>query len=368
LDGNADIFVSSAEADRPWVELFVRALRAEGWSVYWDLDLPTGEGFEPPAETALDAAALIVVVWSRLAAGARGIGLAADRIDEGGSGLAVRRDDAALPDQLEYCPVVDMRRWEGGSLPERLRQEIGRRLEHVSAQAALGPARSRPVDASRPMALPSPPASARRGSPMWMAAMASFVLLLGGIGVASYLTLGTGIGRGPFVGDPLPYPSAPPSVDSWQPTARDIGTAQVALGLPPTGTLGPQGSSTREAIAEFQLGLLARGEDWDLTGRLDSATADLLAQLGPMPANLASGFERAFLTNKDPGAGNGRFSVVDRARLELLWRALGMPDAPPQGDAVWPALRRAISATRARLGLGVGQSHLDSRLWQFIRP
>jgi hypothetical protein len=61
----ADIFVSYASADRDRVWLVVQALRAEGFSVWWDRDVPASAQWEPTIVAALEAAKCVIVFWSR---------------------------------------------------------------------------------------------------------------------------------------------------------------------------------------------------------------------------------------------------------------------------------------------------------------
>jgi hypothetical protein len=60
----ADVFISYRSADRPQVQPLVLALRAHGFSVWWDQDIPTGAAWEWTIEQELRQAKAAVVVWS----------------------------------------------------------------------------------------------------------------------------------------------------------------------------------------------------------------------------------------------------------------------------------------------------------------
>ena len=60
-----DIFVSYSSVDLDRVLPLVAALEAEGWNVWWDRELVTGDSFDEEIENALEVASCIVVVWSQ---------------------------------------------------------------------------------------------------------------------------------------------------------------------------------------------------------------------------------------------------------------------------------------------------------------
>ena len=60
----SDIFISYAREDKGRVEILAKALQANGWSVWWDPQIPAGKRFDQVIEEALAAAKCIIVVWS----------------------------------------------------------------------------------------------------------------------------------------------------------------------------------------------------------------------------------------------------------------------------------------------------------------
>ena len=60
----AEVFLSYAHQDLPRVRPLVKALEAEGYSVWWDRELQPGESFEATIDREIQAAKCILVVWS----------------------------------------------------------------------------------------------------------------------------------------------------------------------------------------------------------------------------------------------------------------------------------------------------------------
>jgi len=61
----ADIFISYSQQDRHRVEPLVDALTAEGYRVWWDLEIRAGESFDELIETTLKKVRCVITLWSR---------------------------------------------------------------------------------------------------------------------------------------------------------------------------------------------------------------------------------------------------------------------------------------------------------------
>jgi TIR domain len=59
-----DIFISYASEDRLAAERLAEALTREGWSVWWDPDIPPGDVWDELIEQELAAVCCVVVLWS----------------------------------------------------------------------------------------------------------------------------------------------------------------------------------------------------------------------------------------------------------------------------------------------------------------
>src|SRR5438477_7133745 len=60
----SDIFISYSREDQAVARRYADALEAQGFSVWWDADLRSGEAFDEAIEAALRAAKAVVVLWS----------------------------------------------------------------------------------------------------------------------------------------------------------------------------------------------------------------------------------------------------------------------------------------------------------------
>jgi hypothetical protein len=60
----ADIFISYASEDRERAKLLAETLKEQGWSVWWDRELPFGRPFDEVIRTELRAAGCVIALWT----------------------------------------------------------------------------------------------------------------------------------------------------------------------------------------------------------------------------------------------------------------------------------------------------------------
>ena len=68
----ADVFISYKAEDRRRIQPLVQALQADGYSVWWDQHIGTGDAWRQTIERQLDAAKCVIVAWSKHSIGPEG--------------------------------------------------------------------------------------------------------------------------------------------------------------------------------------------------------------------------------------------------------------------------------------------------------
>lgn len=61
----SQIFISYANEDKAFARRLADAFKAEGWSVWWDKQIPPGMDYAQVIERAVNAASCVVVLWSK---------------------------------------------------------------------------------------------------------------------------------------------------------------------------------------------------------------------------------------------------------------------------------------------------------------
>jgi len=108
----ADIFVSYARSDKARVAPLVAAIKAKGWSVWWDPSIAAGQQFDDQIEAELLAASAVLVVWTPASVLSRWVrGEARDAAERDILG-PVRFDNARLPIDARAIQTTDLDSWD----------------------------------------------------------------------------------------------------------------------------------------------------------------------------------------------------------------------------------------------------------------
>ena len=148
-----DIFVSYARSTAHHAQAVAEALRALGYRVWLDDELPAHRAYADVIEERLRAAKAVVVIWSAEAAKSQWVQSEADRAREEDKLVQLTVDGARLPMPFDRIQCADLAGWTGD--PEA----PGWRKVAASVAELIGGAgvAAAPVMAPPPPSLPSKP-------------------------------------------------------------------------------------------------------------------------------------------------------------------------------------------------------------------
>ncbi len=127
--------MSYAREDEEKIKALVAALEAEGWSVFWDRRIPTGETWRGYIGSALESARCVIVAWSRHSIDSQWV---AEEADDGKARqilLPVLLDRIQPPRGFREIQAADLSGWEPGQGSENfaaLVDDLRRLLEKRS--------------------------------------------------------------------------------------------------------------------------------------------------------------------------------------------------------------------------------------------
>lgn len=109
----ADIFISYKKEDAGRVVRIVEGLRAEGFSVWWDHGIAPGSQWDQTIQRELDAAKIVVAVWSDQSVHAPWVKEEAGVGKARGALVPVRIDDVEPPLGFGLIQFADLIDWDG---------------------------------------------------------------------------------------------------------------------------------------------------------------------------------------------------------------------------------------------------------------
>lgn len=109
----ADIFVSYASANRARVHVLAVALGAQGWTVWWDREIPIGKSYQSVITEALTSALAVTVVWSGESIVSNWVIEEAEEGKKKSSLFPVLIDDVQAPVGFRLIQAADLRNWTG---------------------------------------------------------------------------------------------------------------------------------------------------------------------------------------------------------------------------------------------------------------
>ena len=109
----SDIFISYARSTAAHAQKVAEALRAAGYSVWRDDDLPAHRAYGEVIEEQLGLAKAVVVVWSAEAVKSQWVRSEADRARGEAKLVQLAVDDVRLPMPFDQIQCADLSGWTG---------------------------------------------------------------------------------------------------------------------------------------------------------------------------------------------------------------------------------------------------------------
>lgn len=114
-----DIFISYCRDDRPAAQHFAACLAQEGFSVWWDAVLRSGQTFDEVIEKELRAAKAVVVLWSPRSVSSRWVRAEATLADRSDKLVPVIIEPCNLPIIFELTHAASLGDWTGDTSDRR---------------------------------------------------------------------------------------------------------------------------------------------------------------------------------------------------------------------------------------------------------
>ncbi len=108
-----NVFLSYSREDRAQAQALVRALEARGCKVWWDGLLVGGMAFANTTEQALESAAAVLVLWSKISVESHWVRDEATRGRDRGCLVPATIDGTMPPLGFRQYQVIDLTRWRG---------------------------------------------------------------------------------------------------------------------------------------------------------------------------------------------------------------------------------------------------------------
>jgi len=111
--GVPDVFLSYNREDQAVARRFAEAFEREGFSVWWDVGLKTGEAYDQVTEKALREAKAVVVLWSKRSVESRWVRAEATLADRNKTLVPCMIEPCERPIMFELTQTAELGHWAG---------------------------------------------------------------------------------------------------------------------------------------------------------------------------------------------------------------------------------------------------------------
>lgn len=109
----ADIFISYSGEDKTNVQQIAQLLEQQGWSVWWDRQIPIGKKFDSVIEEELQKSCCVIVVWTQRSVKSEWVKNEANEAAQLGKLVPVLLEDVPLPLAYKRTETAMLANWHG---------------------------------------------------------------------------------------------------------------------------------------------------------------------------------------------------------------------------------------------------------------
>ncbi len=109
----ADIFISYSGEDKTNVKVIAEILEQNGWSVWWDRQIPIGKQYDTVIEEELAKAWCVIVIWTQRSVTSEWVKNEASEAAQSGKLVPVLLDNVALPLAFKRTETAMLTGWNG---------------------------------------------------------------------------------------------------------------------------------------------------------------------------------------------------------------------------------------------------------------
>lgn len=109
----ADIFISYSGEDKTNVKLIAQLLEQQGWSVWWDRQIPIGKQFDTVIEEELQKSFCVIVVWTHRSVKSEWVKNEANEAGQLGKLVPVLLEDVPIPLAFKRTETAMLTGWQG---------------------------------------------------------------------------------------------------------------------------------------------------------------------------------------------------------------------------------------------------------------
>ena len=131
-----DIFLSYNREDQARAKLFAEAFEAQGFKVWWDVGLKTGEAYDQVTEKALREAKAVVVLWSKRSVESRWVRAEATLADRNKTLVPCMIEPCDRPIMFELTQTAELSHWQGEASDKAWAAFLGDVRRFVAKDAA----------------------------------------------------------------------------------------------------------------------------------------------------------------------------------------------------------------------------------------